>query len=273
MQKKMLKPGQIQTHYLKVPHSVKERRIRVLLPDNYEQTNKSFPVLYMLDGQNVFFDDEAYAGASWQVYEGISVANCQEIIVIAIDNAGDQRMMEYGPWSGARDSEFAQMGGGGIDFGRWMINDFIPLMNQKYRISHLVTDTGIAGSSMGAIMTVYLGHQYPQFFGKMGVFSLASFFNQSVHNEFVANYPLKATSLVSIQVGTLEGDSLSNDEINPHLSQQYIDASLKYYQQLISSQHPMDQIQIGIHVGHKHHELFWAKQIIETLEFLYPKER
>ena len=87
---------EMKTHELKVPYTGKLRRVRVLLPKNYEtDTDRRYPVVYFHDGQNVFYSKEAYVGHSWKVIPAIKRnPDISRMIVVAIDNDGLQRMNE-----------------------------------------------------------------------------------------------------------------------------------------------------------------------------------
>ena len=86
----------MQTHELEVPYSGEARRVRVLLPKNYEQdTERFYPVVYFHDGQNVLYSKEAFSGYSWKVIPTIKRnPDIDRMIVVAIDNDGENRMNE-----------------------------------------------------------------------------------------------------------------------------------------------------------------------------------
>ena len=87
-------------HKLKVPYTGKERRVRVLLPKDYEKdTDRSYPVVYFHDGQNVFYSKESFIGHSWKIIPAIKRnPDISRMIVVAIDNDGMGRMNEYAAW-------------------------------------------------------------------------------------------------------------------------------------------------------------------------------
>lgn len=74
-----------------------ERLIRVYLPNNYNTEDKSYPVLYMHDGQNVFQDKEAIGGTSLGLEDYLD-ENGVEVIVVGIDQDSRERINEYCPW-------------------------------------------------------------------------------------------------------------------------------------------------------------------------------
>lgn len=87
-------------HKLKVPYTGKERRVRILLPKDYEKdTDRSYPVVYFHDGQNVFYSKESFIGHSWKIIPAIKRnPDISRMIVVAIDNDGMGRMNEYTAW-------------------------------------------------------------------------------------------------------------------------------------------------------------------------------
>ena len=91
----------------------KKRRVRVLLPKNYSQdTNKTYPVVYFHDGQNVLYSKESFSGHSWKVIPTIKRnPDIEKMIVVAIDNDGQRRMNEYSAW------KFQESNIPGIQFG------------------------------------------------------------------------------------------------------------------------------------------------------------
>src|SRR5579864_1719711 len=80
------------------------RMLRVLVPANYyspHNAHRSYSVLYMQDGQNLF--DEATAGhGEWHMDETVEHLvggfKILPMFVVGIDNAGEQRAAEYLPY-------------------------------------------------------------------------------------------------------------------------------------------------------------------------------
>ncbi len=59
------------------------RKIMIYVPDDYQTSNKRYPVMYINDGQNAFFDEESYMGISWGFYDYVKETNL-DIIMVAI---------------------------------------------------------------------------------------------------------------------------------------------------------------------------------------------
>src|SRR3989440_5778673 len=139
----------------------REHRFRVFLPPGYhENTLKKYPVLYMHDGQNLFLKEEAFLGNTWRTDEVLGVLDrmnaIEEVIVAGI--YPDERMTEYTlP--------------GYEDYGRFLVETLKPLVDAKYRTLSGPNDTAVMGSSLGGVVSFYLGWQWPDVFGKVACLS------------------------------------------------------------------------------------------------------
>jgi predicted alpha/beta superfamily hydrolase len=164
-----------------MPQLNRYRRIWVYLPRSYNQTKgKSYPVLYMQDGQNLFNEQTAPFG-EWGVDECLDTLQRQtgkECIIIGIDNGGDKRMTEYNPYDNAQYGK----GEGGlyIDF---LAKTLKPFIDQKFRTLKDAQHTYIAGSSMGGLISLYAEMKYPTVFGTAGIFSPAFWLAPQLNDE------------------------------------------------------------------------------------------
>jgi len=173
--------GNIITFKMKIPQlDNRERRIWVYLPPDYNQSNRRYPVLYMHDGQNLFDQATSFAG-EWQVDETLERLFKEKgfaIIVVGIDNGGERRIDEYSPWV---NSEYGR-GGEGDAYVRFIVETLKPYIDSKYRT--LPNETGIMGSSLGGLISIYAGFKYPEVFKYVGAMSPAFWFNPEIY-EFV----------------------------------------------------------------------------------------
>lgn len=261
------------THVLDVPYYGTQRRIRVLLPKDYDkETYASYPVLYMHDGQNIFYSKESFSGFSWKLIPTIKDhTELPKMIVVGIDNGEEKRLDEYSPWQtdGGKTVELANAGGDGMEYGKWVVETVKPFVDQTYRTKSDRVNTLLAGSSMGGNITAYMGAAYPDVFGHLGVFSLASFFSERDFLNFIDRHPLDPSTKVYIQVGTQEGDDTDAMLVDGKLKQIYIDTTLRYYQALIKQGHGLERIWLRILADETHHEKYWAKHFIEFLRFAF----
>ncbi len=155
-----------------------ERNVLVWLPPVYgTEPDRRFPVLYLHDGQNLFDGRTSYvAGRTWCAH---TTADCltreqliEPVILVGIDNTGVRRMSEYTP---SRDKRYG--GGEGPRYGRLLVDELKPLIDESLRTKTGPADTGLAGSSLGGLISLSLGLDYPQVFGKLGVLSPSIWWN------------------------------------------------------------------------------------------------
>ncbi|WP_307976968.1 alpha/beta hydrolase-fold protein [uncultured Streptococcus sp.] len=261
---------EMEEHYLHVPYYDEDRRIRVLLPKDYAKEDwASYPVLYMHDGQNIFYSKESFSGYSWKIIPTIKFnKELPKVIVVGIDNAEGNRLNEYAPWMTdvGTTPDTASVGGDGMAYGKWVVNTVKPFIDSHYRTKPDPEHTLLAGSSMGGIITAYMGATYPQVFGNLGVFSLASWFSERDFLRFMDSHPLAPSTKVFIQVGTKEGDA-TDEEFAPNMNQAYIDCTLHYYQSLLKTGTAMENIKLLIKANEIHHEKYWADHFLEFLHF------
>lgn len=155
----------------------KEKTIRILLPCDYEKNDLNYPVLYMLDGQNLFDETMSHSG-EWGVDEAMdSLCNIHKMqaIIIGIDHAGEERIAEYSPYP-IQDYVTQPQGDA---FAEFVVNTLKPFIDSSYRTQPEREFTGIAGSSMGGVMSMYMVMKYNNVFSKAGVFSPAFWTNES----------------------------------------------------------------------------------------------
>lgn len=152
----------------RMPQLNRTRRIWVYLPKGYNTSSKTYPVLYMQDGQNLFNDQTAFAG-EWGVDECMDTLQQQlgkECIVVGIDNGGMKRLNEYNPF------DHAQYGKGeGKEYAAFLANTLKPYIDSKYRTKKTAPYNFVMGSSMGGLISLYTVLQYPDIFGGAGVLS------------------------------------------------------------------------------------------------------
>jgi predicted alpha/beta superfamily hydrolase len=151
------------------------RAVRIYLPPAYEQDDRAFPVLYMFDGQNLFDRTTTTYGMEWGIDETIQglvdTGRFPGVVVVGVDSpAGPwQRYAEYTAWDWMLGGEpVVADGAGTADF---LVEQVIPHVQQHYRVSHARSRVGLAGSSMGGYMTLFVGVRHPEVFGRLLAFS------------------------------------------------------------------------------------------------------
>jgi predicted alpha/beta superfamily hydrolase len=135
--------------------------VRIYTPAGYsENALKRYPVLYMHDGKNLFFPDEAFAGVEWRVDETMELLDAMN----AID-----RVIVVGVYSGDRMSEYTRPGYEA--YGRFLVEELKPWVDERYRTLPGPKTTGVMGSSLGGVVSLFLAWQWPGVFGKAACLS------------------------------------------------------------------------------------------------------
>ena len=150
-----------------------ERRAYVYLPETLEDGDeRRFPVLYMFDGHNVFFDEDASYGKSWGLGEYLD-AHQTPLIVAAVECSHDPnngRLSEYAPFSFSS-RYFGSIKGRGPQTMRWLIHSFKPEIDRRYPTIPDRLHTFIAGSSMGGLMSLYAVSRFNAVFSRAAALS------------------------------------------------------------------------------------------------------
>lgn len=254
---------------LYIPTTKKKRTIRILLPDDYSNQDKSYPVLYMHDGQNLFEDKTSFNQTSWGIYDTLIQLKQQQkikddVIIVGIDNS-DLRLFEYAPWVGKdliKGMLKVQVGGLGDVYADFIAKKVKPYIDKNFRTLKDYDHTSIAGSSMGAYISTYIASKYPNLFKHVGVFSLASWFNEEDFLSYVKYADLKANQRFFISVGRNE----SSDESNANFNELYIKNSRNLKNAL--EQKNVEDI-FYIETDDQHHELAWRKMFSTFILWLF----
>lgn len=150
-----------------IPQLIRTRRVAALLPHDYYETDKHYPVLYLQDGQNLYDDYAPYG--SWGVDKqlaAMSERGVGDIIIVAIDHANDQRVSEFTP------SFQNKLGvGEGKKYCGFLANTLKPYVDQHFRTLPDSKHTGIGGSSLGGLVSVLAGIHFPNVYQRLMIFS------------------------------------------------------------------------------------------------------
>ena len=139
----------------------RQHRLRVYVPAGYdENTCRTFPVAYMQDGSNLFFPQEAFMGQDWGVKDKLALLNGMNAI---------QQMMIVGIFSADRMHEYTSPGY--ESYGRSLVEEIKPYIDTHFRTRPSPRTTGVMGSSLGGVVSFYIGWQWPDVFGYVGCLS------------------------------------------------------------------------------------------------------
>ena len=249
--------GKVFTFAMDIPQlDAAGRRIWVYLPPGYDDSGLRYPVLYMHDGQNLFDPETSFCG-DWGVGRSLDALiggkKTKGAIVIGVDNGGMERWSEYSPW-GVPDGPGRGKGAG---YARFVVGDLKPLVDKKFRTLPGREHTGIAGSSLGAIISYYIFLKYPGVFSRAGLFSPSFWFARAEAAALLKKARAEKGARLYMDVGTDEGDQ--KDE--------YLSDAIAM-SELISKKRELAQ-RFVIDEGGIHNEKAWAARFPSAFLWLF----
>ncbi|HKP74206.1 MAG TPA: alpha/beta hydrolase-fold protein [Longimicrobiaceae bacterium] len=233
------------------PQLGNRRDLLVYLPPSYARGDRRYPVIYMHDGQNLF-DRATSFGEEWEVDQTLEAASGEglEAIVVGIPNT-EARLDEYSPF---HDRGHGQ-GGRGDDYLRFIVETVKPIVDRDFRTRPEREATGIAGSSMGGLISLYAFFACPQTFGFAGVMSPALWFGARGIFGYVRERPF-TPGRIYLDIGTNEGGEALNDarKMKSLLEEKgyRTGRDLLFY----------------VEMGGRHNERAWARRLKHVLRFL-----
>ena len=236
----------------------------VYLPPGYDHhPERSYPVLYMQDGQNLFDSRTSFIpGRTWAMREyadeAIKAGEVEPLLIVGVYNAGDRRLAEY-----THERDWQMGGGEAPNYGCLMTEELMPWIASQYRVRPEREHTGVGGSSLGGLASLYLGLRYAHKFGKLAVLSPSVWWN---HKSILGYLNERAPEIwerpkLWLDVGDQEGRrTLSNAE---HLNRR-----LK-----ANGWQPGETLHFECVAGGTHDEASWARRVRPMLRFLFPAAR
>jgi len=237
------------------------RDILVYLPEQYRtEPTRRFPVFYLHDGQNLFDERTSYiAGRTWAAHTTadrlIEAGEIEPVILVGIANTGLRRMAEYTPTRDPR------MGGGeGPRYGMLLIDEVKPFIDRTYRTRSGTSNTGLGGSSLGGLISLFLGLEHPEIFGKLAVLSPSIWWDHRSILGSVNRVQPRPPLRIWLDMGTAEGARHVRDTEQLH--------------RLLLRLGWQDGIDLSYMEadGAVHDEDAWAARFPDVLRFLFPLE-
>jgi predicted alpha/beta superfamily hydrolase len=183
-----------------------DRAVLVYLPEQYmEQGERRFPVFYLQDGQNLFDGRTSYiAGRTWNAHTTADrlarEGQIEPVILVGVANTGLRRMAEYTPTH-----DYKLGGGEGRSYSRLLIEELKPFIDRTYRTRTGPGDTGVGGSSLGGLISLYLGFDRPDIFGKLAVISPSIWWDHRTILTIVNRTEPKPKVGIWLDIGMAEG--------------------------------------------------------------------
>lgn len=225
----------------------------------YKDPNRFFPVLFLHDGQNLFDPETSFIkGNYWRVGESadamIASGEVEPLVIVGIYNKGEKRIDEYTP------VEDRRLGGGKADaYGQMVVEELRPFVAREYRTLAGAENCGMGGSSLGGLVTIYLGMRYPHVFGKLAVLSPSVWWRDRVILRYVDQLKQKTGQRIWLDIGTEEGRRALPDA-----------RALKRILVKKGWRQGKD-LEYREIAGAQHTENAWAERVGPLLRFLFPR--
>ncbi|MBP6663728.1 MAG: alpha/beta hydrolase [Chitinophagales bacterium] len=236
-----------------MPQLNRNRRVWIYLPIDYLNSTKNYPVIYMHDAQNLFDVATSFSG-EWQVDEALNTKMGQGnygAIVVGIDNGGADRINEYSPWVNA------QYGGGqGDEYINFIIETLKPYIDTHFRTLPCREHTGIAGSSMGGLISLYASVARQDVFGRAGIFSPSIWFANTQVFDLVDQTGKQFDMKYYLVGGASEGSSMAT----------YIN---QLYTNLLIEGFTTTEVTKLLPADGQHAEWFWAREFPAAYDWLF----
>ncbi|MDO4977069.1 MAG: alpha/beta hydrolase-fold protein [Eubacteriales bacterium] len=241
------------------------RKTYIYLPDSYEtEEDQYYPVLYMFDGHNLFFDSVATYGKSWGLKEYMDYTETQLIIVATECNHNPDhgRLKEYSPYSFMA-PDIGMIYGKGHIYMDWLVNELKPAIDKSFRTIPDREYTMIAGSSMGGLMSLFAITTYNHVFSKAACLSPSIWFNTSKLKRMINRAKMAPDTVIYMDYGSEE--MANHHNMRSRFAHTVCDLILQGV-----------NVQSRVIPYGEHSEASWERQIpffMETLLYgIYPEE-
>jgi predicted alpha/beta superfamily hydrolase len=243
------------------------RFLRVWLPPGYDDPanrNRRYPALYLNDGQNLFEAAISFTGVEWQVDESsdrlIREGVVPPMIIVGIDNGGKDRLREYMPYRSLQPMRWRAQGS---RYANFLIREVMPFIDRDYRTAPGAENTGLGGSSLGALIALYTAASRPNVIGHLLLESPSLW--ASNRQMIRQSRPIKRwPERIFLATGTAEAGRKDKD-------QSMVDDVRELAAILRRAGLDEKRLKFVVDEGALHHESAWAKRFPDALTFLFGK--
>lgn len=234
-------------------HLESERDVWIYLPPQYSE-EYVYPVLYMHDGQNLYWDSLAFAG-TWNMEGNLAelIKENINLIIVGIANGGEKRMEELSLFTNSN-----YPSGKGSKYMAFLVEELMPVINKDYAIDQ--DNIGIMGSSLGGLISLQAMVEYPHIFKKGGIFSAAFWFNpETMEKLYLSNIePDSRIYMISGGKEVMGEIDFPKDQTKTAL--------------ILSDIISPDNLHSEIHPDGEHSEWYWAREFKEAVRFMFKAE-
>ncbi|CAH1197914.1 hypothetical protein PAECIP111893_01074 [Paenibacillus plantiphilus] len=239
-----------------------QRELFVYLPPSYDlQPDRTYPVLYVHDGQNVF--NPAFNGQSWNLHQIcdalIAEQRIEELIIVAIANMGMERNSEFahhGPYEVRLDYPCF-----GESYENFLVEELKPCIDETYRTKRESCHTALMGSSRGGLVTYHIGFRRSDVFGKLAMISpyFAQYNEEEMkHCPIVQQFVKKEPLQLWIDTGGMEGMTVQVSHVR-EMVEHFIELGYRSGEDLMFCYEPLAE----------HNEDAWASRVLGPLIYFF----
>lgn len=235
-----------------IPQLNKTRKIWALLPHDYDTSTDHYPVLYLQDAQNLFNENAEFG--NWQIDKKLAVMSdygIGKVIIIAVEHGEKERLLEYNVGKTVLGK------GQGKEYIRFITDTLKPFVDRTYRTKPEREFTGIGGSSMGGLVSIFSGLMYPEVFGKLMIFSPSLWVIPKIKLGFLDIFEPMDTRIYLYAGG---------DE-----SETMVDHVTKFRKRLLKRESLQGKMKVRLSINEhgKHNESYWSDEFPKAIEWLF----
>ncbi|MES2239135.1 MAG: alpha/beta hydrolase-fold protein [Bacteroidota bacterium] len=233
-----------------IPQLNTTRKVWALLPHDYDHSNESYPVMYLQDAQNLFNENAEYG--NWEIDKKLAVMSeyqVGKIIVIAVEHAEEDRVKEYNVGKTVLGK------GRGKKYIDFLAETLKPYVDSNFRTKPERKFTGIGGSSMGALVSIFSGLKYPEVFGKLMIFSPSLWVDPKIR---IKNKVDSEDTKIYLYAGGDESETM-------------IEHVQKFKKTMLKKEFVDDKMKINLSINKlgKHNESYWSDEFPKAIEWLF----
>lgn len=233
-----------------IPQLKTTRKVWALLPHDYDSSTESYPVMYLQDAQNLFNENAEYG--NWEIDKKLAVMSeyqVGKIIVIAVEHAEEDRLKEYNVGKTVLGK------GKGKKYIDFLVETLKPYVDSNYRTKPERKFTGIGGSSMGALVSIFSGLKYPEVFGKLMIFSPSLWVDPKMK---IKNHEDSEDTKIYLYAGGDESETM-------------IEHVQSFKKKILKNEFVDDKMKINLSINKlgKHNETYWSDEFPKAIEWLF----
>ncbi len=252
--KRLMPYAELISEAFHIPQLDRSRKVNVLLPhDYYDRPDKQYPVLYMQDAQNLYGEGSSYG--NWEIDKRLSLLASRgkgDVIVVAVDHGEEDRFVEYSPYKSVQKGK-----GKGMKYANFIARTLKPYVDNHFRTLKGRQDTGIGGSSMGGLISIYAGFMYPETFGRLMVFSPSLWVSNKIYFDAVEFFNPIDTRIYLYAGGKESKYMVPNvSNLKKTIENQGFDASKL-------------QVKVSVDPIGEHKEKRWGEEFPKAIEWMF----